>query len=207
MFLHALEDYLAVGHALEARFFPGLAALRDSAVSERLEARLRAGSAAGGGGGADDKARAELRALCSATWGTSAAGFTQVSLSLRYAVSLHVDACCLGELMFFGAGNPRAAVRHNYFYMAGVLVSLGERYARVGSLVLVPARVLHGTLASCAANGHADLLGSALTTKVKVHAVAPTSTQLRELRGAAARAQEAKARLNTAAAEVGMVPD
>ena len=133
-------------------------------------------------------------------------GFTQVSLSLRYAVSLHVDACCLGELMFFGAGNPRAIVRHNYFFMAGVLVSLGERYAKVGSLVLVPARVLHGTLASCAANGNADLLGSALTTKVKVHAVAPTSAQLRELRGAAARAQEAKARLNAAAARVGLGP-
>ena len=74
------------------------------------------------------------------------------------------------------------------------------------ALLLVPARVLHGTLASCAANGNADLLGSALTTKVKVHAVAPTSAQLRELRGAAARAQEAKARLNAAAAEARLVP-
>jgi hypothetical protein len=72
--------------------------------------------------------------------------------------------------------------------------------------VLVPARVLHGTLASCAANEHADLLGSALTTKVKVHAAAPTSTQLRELRGAAARAQEAKEWLNAAAREVGLGP-
>jgi hypothetical protein len=64
-------------------------------------------------------------------------GFTQVSLSLRYAVSLRVDAWC--ELMFFGAGNPRAAVRHNYLYHGG-RARVVRRALRQGRLARARAR-------------------------------------------------------------------
>ena len=118
--------------------------------------------------------------------GMAEALYTQFSLSLHYRVALHVDRACVGELVFFAARRNPEMVRGHYFFAAGALFSLSGAAARAGSMLLVPAGVLHGTLKSAEEhevhNRACVLIGSALTTKAHIFARVPTAKQVQAAR-------------------------
>jgi len=143
-FRRVLECYVALAGHLERHLTPGAAA-------------VRAAAALGTAASDQQRQRFLLPALRSVD-------LTQASFSLRYSVILHCDAMCLAEYVFFAASRGGENVKDHLFYVGGFLFSLSDRAALYGSFMLFPARLIHGTLASGAANEPYDLIGSALST-------------------------------------------